>query len=248
MRLFLHQFRADQLLFWRSREAAVFVFLFPVMLFLLLGVVYTGEYEGRPSHDYLLVGLLGYGVANTSLGGLAILLVARRESGLLKRLRATPLPTTAFLSATLVSTLVTFAIQAASILALGRLLYGASMPAAPLSLVAVLALGALAFAGMGFGLASLVRSAEGVSPIVNVIVLPMAFLSGGFGPRQELPQALQTVADVLPLRYLIDAVLAVSLDGEPAWEQWRGLAVVALWGAAGLAIAARRFRWYPREG
>ncbi|HVM16405.1 MAG TPA: ABC transporter permease [Gaiellaceae bacterium] len=248
MRLFLHQFRADQLLFWRSREAAVFVFLFPVMLFVLLGAVYSGDFEGRPVAEYLVAGLLGYGVANTTLGGLAILLVTRRELGLLKRVRATPLPAPTFLAATLASTLVTFAIQAAAIVALGSLVYGADLPEAPLSLAAVLAAGALAFAAMGFGLASVVRSAEGVSPVVNVIVLPMTFLSGGFGPRQELPQALQTISDVLPLRYFIDAVVATALEGEPLWEQGTRLAIVALWGVAGLLVAARRFRWQPREG
>jgi ABC-2 type transport system permease protein len=248
MRLFLHQLRADQLIFWRSREAAVFVFLFPVMLFLLLGAIYSGEYEGRPISEYLVVGLLGYGVANTALGGMAITLVLRRELGLLKRLRATPLPPAVFLGATLSSTLIVFALQAAAIVALGRLVFGARLPPGPVSLVLALAFGALAFAGLGFAVASLVRSQEGVSPIVNVIVLPMAFLSGGFAPREQLPDALAAVAAALPLRYFIDVLRAVYLDTEPLWEQGRPLAVVATWGLAGLAVAARRFRWQPREG
>ena len=108
--------------------------------------------------------------------------------------------------------------------------------------------GALAFAGMGFGLACLVRSQEGASPIVNVVVLPMTFLSGGFGPRTQLPEALQTVADVLPLTYFIDLVGAIYLDGEQLWEQPRSLVPVAVWGAAGLLVASRRFAWQPREG
>lgn len=248
MRLFLHQLRADQLIFWRSREAAIFVFLFPVMLFLLLSAVYSGEFEGRPVSEYLVAGLLGYGVANTALGGMAITLVLRRELGLLKRLRATPLPTHVFLASTLASTLLVFAIQAATIVALARLVFGARLPPDALSLVLLLAAGAIAFAGMGFGLASLVRTQEGASPIVNVIVLPMTFLSGGFGPRQQFPDALQAVAEVLPLTHFIDAVTAVYLDGEPVWEQGASLAIVALWGVAGLAVAARRFRWHPREG
>ena len=248
MRLLLHQIRADQLVFWRSREAAVFVFLFPVMLFLLLGAVYSGDYEGRPVSEYLVAGLLGYGVANTALGGLAITLVNRRELGLLKRVRATPLPGSVYLAGTLVSTLVVFALQSATIVVLGRLVYGARLPPEPLSLVPALLFGALAFAGMGFGLACLVRSQEGASPIVNVVVLPMTFLSGGFGPRTQLPEALQTVADVLPLTYFIDLVGAIYLDGEQLWEQPRSLVPVAVWGAAGLLVASRRFAWQPREG
>ena len=86
-----HQVRAEQRLFWRNREAAIFVFVFPPMLYLLLGAVYDGEIDGRPAADVLLAGLIGYGCANTTFGGLAITQVIRRENGMLKRLRATPL-------------------------------------------------------------------------------------------------------------------------------------------------------------
>jgi len=81
VRLFLHQLRADQLVFWRNRESAIFVYLFPVLLFLLLGTVYGGTYKGRPVVDYLVASLIAYGVANTAFGGLAIMLVVRRELG-----------------------------------------------------------------------------------------------------------------------------------------------------------------------
>ena len=92
VRLFLHEMRNQQRLFWRNRESAVFVFIFPPMLFLLLGAVYNGKIEGFRAADVLLVGLIGYGCANTAFAGLAITLVIRRESGVLKRIRATPLP------------------------------------------------------------------------------------------------------------------------------------------------------------
>ena len=99
MTLFAHQVRADQLVFWRGRESAVFVFLFPVLLYLLLSTVYSGDYRGRPNTDYLTSSLIAYGVANTAFGGLAIILVMRRELGILKRIRATPLPAPMYLAA-----------------------------------------------------------------------------------------------------------------------------------------------------
>ena len=100
-----HELRMQQLLFWRNRESAVFVFVFPPMLFLLLGSVYSDTIDGERAVDVLLVGMLGYGCANTALAGLAISLVVRRESGMLKRLRATPLPAWTYLSAVVLSTL-----------------------------------------------------------------------------------------------------------------------------------------------
>ena len=248
MRLFWHQFRSEQLLFWRSREAAVFVFLFPLMLFLLLATVYSGRYHGHPVSDYLVAGLLGYGTANTAFGGLAITLVLRREQGVLKRIRGTPLPPATYLAAALGSMIGVFALQAAMLLVLGRVAYGSELPPDPLSLAAALAIGAASFAGLGVALASLIRSAEGASAVVNVIVLPMTFLSGGFGPTRDYPRILQAIAAVLPLKHLIDAVQGIYLDGEPVWDQGWALLIVFAWGLVGVAIAVRKFRWEPREG
>ena len=104
MRLFLHELRAQQLLFWRNREAAFFSFLFPIILLVLLGSVYgDDEIEGVSGATYLLAGLIGYGVAATAFASLAITLVVRREAGLLKRVRGTPLSPTTYLAAVISS-------------------------------------------------------------------------------------------------------------------------------------------------
>jgi ABC-2 type transport system permease protein len=243
----VHQLRAEQLVFWRTREAAVFIFIFPPMLFLLLGSVYDGTIEGQPAADVLLAGLLGYGAANTAFAGLTIQLVIRRESGLLKRLRATPLPQWTYLAGVLLSTLLVFALQTAVIVLLGRFLFDADLPERWLSLAGGVLVGVAGFAGIGLGAASLIRSAEGSSAVVNVILLPMAFVSGSFGPTDSYPEFLQALGEVLPLRHFVELVESIYLDGEPVWEQGRALAVVAAWGLAGLVVAARRFTWEPRE-
>ena len=246
MRVFAHQLRFEQRIFWRSREAAVFVFLLPVLLFVLLASVYSGTEDGHPAASYLLVGLLGYGVANTAFGGLAIFLVLRREAGILKRLRSTPLPAAAYLVAVITSMLIVFALQSAVILAIGRLLLDAESPERWGSLVVALLIGAAAFAALGVGAAALIRSGEGASPMVNVVILPMAFLSGSFGSEQDYPTILRLIGEALPLKYFIDLVGAIYLDGEPVWSRPLELAVVAVWGLVGVAVAARRFGWEPR--
>jgi ABC-2 type transport system permease protein len=242
---FVHQLRAEQLVFWRSREAAVFIFIFPPMLFLLLGSVYDGTIDGRPAADVLLAGLLGYGAANTAFAGLAITLVIRREAGLLKRLRSTPLPRRTYLGAVLASSLLVFVLQAITMVVLGRVLFDARLPTEWLSLALAVVLGVAAFAGLGLGAASLIRSAEGASAVLNVVLLPMAFLSGSFGPTRDFPDVLRTIGDVLPLKHFVDLVGAVYLDGEQVWEQGTAIGVVAAWGLAGLAVASMRFRWEP---
>ena len=248
MKLFWHQVKAEQLTFWRSREAAIFVFLFPPLLFVLLASVFgDGTEDGRPVASYLVAGLIGYGAANTALGGLAITLVIRRESGILKRLRSTPLPAPVYLAAVLLSSLLIVALQSLAVAVLGLLLYDAELPSKPFAFVLSLGLGAAAFAGLGLAAAALIRSAEAVAAVVNVIVLPMSFLSGSFGSAHDLPGALQVLADVLPLKYLVELVLATYVDGEPISDHLGAIALLAAWGAAGYVIARARFGWEPRE-
>jgi ABC-2 type transport system permease protein len=248
MRLFWHQLRSEQLVFWRSREAAVFVFLFPLLLFALLTAVYNGHLYGRPASWALLAGMLGYGAANTAFAGLALILISRRELGILKRIRATPLPTPTYLVAVLVSIMIVFGLQAVSLFVLGRLLKSTPWPTHLLSLVLALALGAAAFAGLGLAITGFIRSLEGSSAALNLVVLPMAFLSGSFGTTRHYPRALRAIGDVLPLKYLLDAINAVYLHGRELWDKPTAVAVLAGWGLFGIAVAVRKFRWEPREG
>jgi ABC-2 type transport system permease protein len=248
MRLYRHQLRAEQLVFWRSRESAVFVFLFPLLLFTLLTAVYNGRIYGRPAPWALLAGMLAYGVANTAFAGLALIIVARRETGILKRIRGTPLPPATYLTAVLTSIIIVFTLQAVALFVLGHLLKSTPWPGHLVSLVLTLALGAAAFAALGLALTGFIRSLEGSSAVVNIIVLPLAFLSGSFGSTRHYPQVLRAIGDVLPLKYFLDAVNRIYLNGHELWSRPRDIAVLAAWGAVGLAIAIRKFRWEPREG
>ena len=247
-RLFLHELRAQQRLFWRSREAAFFTFLLPIVFLVLLGSVYGDEeIEGVRGATYLVAGLLGYGVVATAFAGLAITLVIRRESGVLKRVRGTPLPTGVYLAAAMGSTLVVIALEAVAQLLVGRLLLDASWPKAPGSLVLVLLLGAVVFAALGLAITGAVRSAEGSSAIVNAIYLPVAFVSGVFFSVESLPGFLRGVAEVSPLTYLLRLVRAAFVDGTGLADAPADVATLAAWGLAGLVVAVRVFRWEPRE-
>ena len=248
MRLYRHQLRWEQLLFWRSRESAVFVFLFPLLLFTLLTAVYNGRIYGRPASWALLAGMLGYGAATTAFAGLALILVARRELGILKRIRSTPLPPATYLVAVLTSIMVVFALQAVSLFVLGKVLKSTPWPHNVVSLALALALGAAVFAALGLALTGFIRSLEGSSAIVNVIVLPMAFLSGSFGPTRHYPQALRAIGAVLPLKPLIDLINAIYLHGQQIWDRPRAVAILIAWGIFGMAVAIRKFRGEPREG
>jgi ABC-2 type transport system permease protein len=251
MRLFGHELRAEQLLFWRNREAAFFTFFLPIIFFLIFGSIYgnsTITKEHLRAAPFLQAGMIGYGVASTAFAGLAITMVIRRESGVLKRIRATPLPPATYLLAVLASIFVVFLIQAVVIVAIGRTFFHVGIPDRIGSLLLTLVLGAACFAAMGLGLTSAVRSAEGASAVVNFVYLPVAIISGTFFTPKEYPAFLRAIADVLPLTYFTKLTRDVMVRGHPIWSETSSIAVVLLWGAIGLIAAIRGFRWQPREG
>jgi ABC-2 type transport system permease protein len=247
VRIFLHELRVQQLLFWRNREAAFFSFLFPILLLVLIGSVYGDEpIEGVSAPTFLLIGLLGYGVSANAFAALAITLVIRREAGLLKRVRGTPLGPVTYLAAVIASTVVVIALEVISQLLLGVYLLDADWPERPLYFVFAIGVGAAAFAALGIAITTAVRTAEGSSAVVNAIYLPMAFISGVFFSTEEMPAFLQAISEVLPLTYFLDLIRASFVAGE-SFEP-SSIAALVVWGLVGLAVALRRFRWEPREG
>jgi ABC-2 type transport system permease protein len=251
VKLFGHELRAQLRLYYRSRELAFFTFALPIIMFFLLGSVYgndriKAEHNVRGA-DYLLAGMLGYGAIATGFAGLSIMLVIRRENGILKRLRATPLPSWTLVAALLVTVMAAYALEAIVMIGVGRVAFGTHVED-PLSLALVLLLGIAAFTALGLALTTVIKSAEGSSAVVNAIYLPAAFISGAFFSAHSFPQFLRAIADVLPLAYLIRLVRDVMLRGAEIWDRPEAVAVVAAWGILGAVIAARRFRWEPREG
>jgi ABC-2 type transport system permease protein len=248
MRLFTHEVRGQLLLYTRSKELAFFTFLLPLILFILLGSTYGNDtINGDRGADFLEAGMLGDGLVSTAFAGLAIVMVVRREMGILKRVRATPLPAWAYLSAVVASTLIAFAVNSICMIAIGRGLFSVPLPDRWLSLVLTLVLGAFAFAALGLAMTVIVRSAEGASASVNAVYLPMAFISGSFFSPHSFPQFLRAIAAVLPLTYFIHVTRDVMLHGQQFWDNWSDVGAIAAWGAVGAIVAIWRFRWEPAE-
>jgi ABC-2 type transport system permease protein len=252
MRLFRHELRGELLLYVRSRELAFFTFLLPIVFFVLLGSTYGTDRiksEGNVrGSNFLEAGMIGYGAISIAFAGLAIVLVIRRETGVLKRLRATPLPAPAYIAALLSAFLIAFAFEVVGLVVLGRVLFGIGAPDRVFSLVLALLLGAISFCGLGIGITSLIRSAEGASAVINAIYLPMSFIAGAFFSPHSFPAFLRWIADVLPLTYFLRLVRGIMLHGHEIWSEPGSVAAVAAWGIVGVIVAVRTFRWEPYEG
>ena len=251
MNLFLHEVVSQLRLYWRSRELAFFTFLLPIIMFFLLGSVY-GDDRIEQEHniraaDYLLAGMLGYGAVSIGFAGLSIMLIIRRETGILKRLRGTPLPAMTYIAALLTTTLIAFAVEAVCMVVLGTLVFDTHVHHL-VSLALSLLLGAAAFTALGLALSTMIRSAEGSSAVVNAIYLPLSFISGAFFSPHSFPDFLRVIAGVLPLVYVIRLVRDVALRGAYIWDRPGFVAIIVIWGVIGTVVAARHFRWMPHEG
>ena len=190
----------QQLLFWRNREAAFFSFLFPIILLVLLGSVYGDEHDrgrGAPP-TFLLVGLIGYGVAPPPSPASPSRSSSGASQGVLKRVRGTPLGPATYLGAVIGSEVVVIALQVIAQLLIGATSSTPPGPTAPGSFAFAVLLGAAAFAALGLAVTTLVRTADGSSAVVNAIYLPMAFISGVFFSTEEMPAFLEAISRGAP--------------------------------------------------
>lgn len=174
---------------------------------------------------------------------LAIVLAARRQNGILKRVRATPLPAAVYFVGLLAHCVVVSAVDVLLISVVGRL-YGVPLPAAPHlpALAVTLVLGAAAFCALGVAVASLIRNAEAAPSVVQFVLFPLVFVSGTYMPIHS--GLLNGVSAALPVKPFNDALLT-SFTTDDAGLPWRSLGVLLLWGALGAVVAVRRFRWDP---
>lgn len=248
-----HQFRFDQRIFWRSPASVFFTVMLPLLFLLIFTGLFGGEtieeYGGIDISTYYVPGIITLAVVSATLQSLAINLTAARESGRMKRVRATPLPAWAFVAGRVGNAFLVSVLMTVLVTVIGWLFFGVEIPGATIPAILVtLVVGAFAFSCLGFALTAAIPTQEAASPITNVVLLPLYFLSGVFIPDTEIPDGVLHVADVFPVRHFFLAFFeAFDPNTSGAGFEWGHLAVLAAWGGLGLLIAARWFRWAPRR-
>jgi ABC-2 type transport system permease protein len=253
MSLVWHQLRYDQRVFWRNPAAVFFTVAFPVVLLLIFATVFGDQRidvaGGIEVTTYYVPAIITMATVSATMQTLAMSLVIAREDGRLKRGRGTPMPAWVFIAGRVGNSVVVAVLMLALVAALGRVLYGVSVPweRAP-ELLFVLAVGAASFCCLGIALTAAIPSQDAAAPIVNVILLPLYFLSGVFIPEDELPQGVIEFAGYFPIRPFFQSFFDAYVSGAGSTVGWDHLAVVALWGVGGLALAIGFFKWVPRSG
>ena len=260
MSMTLNRFVVEVKEFVRSREQMIFIFAFPMLFLLLFGSVFGGQVL-EPTDvtfaQYFLPGMIATGIANTGFQSLAMSIAIDRDEDVLKRIYASPLPTTSFFAARIAQVLVVSIIQIAVLIALGVAIYDVALPTDAgrwWTFTWVFLLGTAASTTLGFAMSSLLRNAKAGSAIVTPIVLVLQFTSGVFLVYTQLPVFLQRFAEIFPLKWLAQGMRSVFLpedfamaEARGSWEHPATAIVLTLWVIVGLFLAIRTFRWMRHD-
>lgn len=252
--LALRQVVYENKAFWRNPPAAFFVFAFPLMFLVIFNIAFGSQpidiRGGRATASFFIVpAIVTFSLINATFTNLALNIAFAKDAGLLKRVRGTPLPPWSFLAAKLIHAVFVMALLVFITTAAGALFYDVDVPGNTLpAVIAALVVGAASFSALGLAATAAIPNADAAPAIVNAIILPLYFVSDVFIRIQDPPAWMELLREVTPVKHLQAAFFtAYNPFVQGAGFEWGDLAVVAVWGAAGLGLAFRFFTWEPRR-
>ena len=257
LRLGWHEFRYERRSALRDPQALFFAVGLPLLYVVIFVSLFGNErinftYDDQPgplkAHTIMLAGFIAIAVISATFFNLAVRLVQERESGILKRFRGTPLPTSGFIAGHVGTSIILGVTVTGALLALGRGAYGIPVPLAGLpALVLAVLVSTTAFCCLAFAFTLAVGKAGAAVPLCTGVTLALYFLSGNFFLVEHQPLLLRVVGAVFPVKHLNSALLtALNPNAVGSRVEWVDLLVISAWGLIGLIIALRFFRWVPR--
>jgi ABC-type multidrug transport system permease subunit len=193
--------------------------------------------------DWVIPGLLGMNIMGTGMWSVGFSVVQARTRKLLKRLMATPMRRTHYLLSHMLSRLIFLALEVIALLGFARLIFGIPMEGSLLTLAGFCLLGAVTFSGLGLLVASRARTVEGVSGLMNLVMVPMWIFSGVFFASDNFPEVMQPFIALLPLTALNDALRGVMIDGVGIAALSAPAGVLLAWMVVSFGAALKMFRW-----
>jgi len=252
LRLLGVQVRAQLTVLRRIPVALFFTVVLPLMMLVLFNALF-GDVEvdtgsgSWPLNQFYVASLAALTVVSGTFTNLVNMIPYRRQDGIMKRWRGSPLPRWVYLGGFVGAGIVLAFVAAAVMVLLGVVAYGTEIDVAklPAALVTFL-VGVVAFSALGVAIAGLVRNPDAAPAVANALVLPLGFISDVFVAIENRPRWMTIVADIFPLRPFVTSLQAAfnpAVDA-PAFR-WGQLAIVAAWGVFGAVLAARTFKWEP---
>lgn len=246
-RLVAQQARHANRQVWRDPASAFFVIAFPVLFTIVVPYAFGHPViEGVRFAALVTPAMTVFAVVVAAYVNMPEAVAIQRGRGVLKRLRGTPLPAAAYVAGRLGSVLWISALAATAVLVAGWAVHDVrTAPSAWAPLAIALLLGTATMAALGLAVTSRVRDAKAVPAVSLGTFLPLAFISDMLAFGMQMPGPLATLGWVFPIKHLVHAVDAASQTSTLAWDH---LGIIALWGAAGTAVAIWRFRWDAGSG
>jgi ABC-type multidrug transport system permease subunit len=193
--------------------------------------------------DFLVPGLIGMNLMGSGLWGLGFTVVIARSRKILKRFAATPMRRSHYLLSFMLSRLVFLVLEVAAVIIFAALAFGFTVRGSWLSLILVTILGGFTFSGIGLLVAARPTTIEGVSGLMNFIMLPMWLLSGTFFSSERFPQVLQPFIQILPLTALNNVLRALMNEGSSLSSNWFAIGVLLFWFVVSFLVALKIFKW-----
>jgi ABC-2 type transport system permease protein len=244
--------------FFREKGQVIFTFALPVIMLVLLASIFRGRIgdTGVDAQQIYVTGMLGVGILSTSFQSMVLQVAGERANGTLKRLRGTPMPRSAYFVGKIAVVLVSSLGQVVVLLGVGTLFFGLHLPSDVghwLTFGWVYVLGIIACTLLGLAYSSVVPAAS-AGAMVFLPVITLQFISGVFIPFNQLPDVLQKIAAVFPLKWLCQGMRSVFLPDvfqqyEPglSWAHGRVALVLAGYSVLGLVLCLTTFRWKGRD-
>lgn len=251
MSALLRQANFDLLIFRRNPAATFFTVILPI-IFLLLFTSIFGNQEIEPgvrAATFYVPGILALSIISATGVNLAITMTTRRERGILKRVRGTPIPPWVFIASQALAGFMLSVIMTLLIVFIGRVLFGVSLNVNGIPSLAIsVFIGAVSFAAVGLALTTIIPSEDASPAVTNAIFLPLYFISDVFIVGVDTPEFIQRIGDVFPVKHLSNALQEsfdpLATSAPFPWENWL---VIAAWGVVAAVITLRTFRWTPRR-
>ena len=193
--------------------------------------------------DFLVPGLIGMNLMGSGLWGLGFTVVIARSRKILKRFAATPMRRSHFLFSFMLSRLVFLVLEVGAVVVFAWLVFNFTVRGSWLTLILVTMLGGFTFSGLGLLVAARPTTIEGVSGLMNFIMLPMWLLSGTFFSSERFPQVLQPFIKALPLTALNTVLRSVMNEGAALTSNWAPISIMLAWCLISFVIALKIFKW-----
>lgn len=245
--------------FFRQREQVFFTLAFPVMLLLIFGSIFSYKIDGSGGvafARYFVPGILATGLFGVAFQTLAIQIAVERDKGVLKRLQGTPMPPAAYFVGKVVMVLALVILESVLLLVIAELLGKVSLPTdwhRWVTFLWVTVLGVTAGSLFGIAYSSVPRTGKAAPAVVTSVALVLQFLSGVYFVFTQVPQTIQHLGALFPLKWIAQGYRSVllpdrlqSLEPAHSWEPGRTALILGLWSAGALILALRTFRWRSR--